>query len=115
MQERWKPIPVEGLSHYWVSREGHIRDEHGRKVQRQVSRRPVRVVLIDMNGKKQRVNVARIVLTTFLGPSSQGRDRICYLDGDRGNCNYANIAWASKEQMLAIGIERHKERHEATQ
>ena len=87
-EERW--VPVEGFSNYEVSTLGRVRKGEQILKYRILSSGCCAVNMITTTGMPTSRAVARLVLTTFVGPGKH----VYYKDGDYTNCKLSNLEWA---------------------
>lgn len=88
-EERW--VPIEGFSNYEVSTLGRVRKGEQILKYRILSSGCCAVNMITTTGMPTSRAVARLVLTTFVGPGKH----VYYKDGDYTNCKLSNLEWAS--------------------
>src|SRR5690242_11706689 len=105
MQEEWRRISLEGFQHYRINRNGTIVDECWQRIRCKMGTRRMMADIRDASGKRRSLNLAKLVLLTFLG-SSPGREWVVYIDGNKRNCSYSNLAWASLEEIIALSKEQ---------
>lgn len=126
MQEEWKTVPLDKLSHYEISTYGNVRllprdvqthiVNHGRDMIVTAKRkgknikpsydagRPV-VRMLDADGHRRKFSLPLLMLKTFKLDECPGEDvdkyTAAYLDGDNSNNRIDNLVWVSKSTLMS--------------
>lgn len=98
----WKPVKdYENL--YVVSEFGDVRNLNTRKELRPFFYQKHKCVLLHKDGLRRFVAVAKIVATAFLETSEL--KYIKYLDENKENCHFSNLAWTEHHKKNHINVE----------
>lgn len=105
--ELWAPVP--GHPRYEVSTRGRMRVASTGKVlapDKQYSQHTNMQYITAPDGKRIRVNVARMMLLSHVGPCPYTPDRVRFRDGDFSNVTLWNVEWSAKRMPPPPYIQR---------
>ena len=103
MEEIWKDI--DGFDNYEVSNTAKVRPKT-RYLAVKTNKQGNLEVSLNKSGKSCGKMLGRLVYEAFSGQELTKDDVIIYLDGDKTNCDYSNLAVVSRSERERMAYER---------
>lgn len=103
MEEIWKDI--DGFDNYEISNKARIRPK-ARFLSTKLNKQGNVEVSLNKNGKSCGKMLGRLVYEAFSGQELTKDDVIIYLDGDKTNCDYSNLAVVSRSERERMAYEK---------
>ena len=107
MEETWKQIPK--YEKYEISTLGRIRSFKFKRILKiQSNKRGYQLAYLGENGHQKMCSVSRLILTTFIGPSLEGREA-SHLNNTPADNRLSNLRWETPientlRKMINSGI-----------